>query len=179
MSSLQSKIRSKNTAVNTTEKAYENVNKTNEKDIIATIEVIEKKFEKLCSLNNEIEEVAEDAENDKKIYDGCLGSEVNITKKIKTLKSLDDKEKGLIKNSDSKPESFKREFVNLPKLTIEKLKGDYTKFDTFMYSFVAAIDSCKDLKDIENLTTYILIRKVKHFAQSKVLNQQIKAIQKH
>ena len=66
MSSLQSKIRSKNTAVNTTEKAYENVNKTNEKDIIATIEVIEKKFEKLCSLNNEIEEVAEDAENDKK-----------------------------------------------------------------------------------------------------------------
>ena len=52
--------------MNTTEKAYENVNKTNEKDIIATIEVIEKKFEKLCSLNNEIEEVAEDAENDKK-----------------------------------------------------------------------------------------------------------------
>ena len=141
MSSLQSKIRSKNTAVNTTEKAYENVNKTNEEDIIATIEVIEKKFEKLCSLNNEIEEVAEDAENDKKIYDGCLGSEVNITKKIKTLKSLDDKEKGLIKNSDSKPESFKRKSENLPKLNFEKFKGYYTKFNTFMDSFAAAIGS--------------------------------------
>ena len=30
---------------------------------------------------------------------------VNLTKKINTLKSLVDKEKGLIKNSDSKPES--------------------------------------------------------------------------
>ena len=49
------------------ENVNENVNKTNEKDIIATIEVIEKKFEKLCSLNSEIEELAEDAENNKKI----------------------------------------------------------------------------------------------------------------
>ena len=47
MSSLQKKIKSRNTAVNTIEKAYKNVNKTNEEDIIATIEVIEKKFEKL------------------------------------------------------------------------------------------------------------------------------------
>ena len=62
---------------------------------------------------------------------------------------LFDKAKGLIKNSDSKPESFKRKFVNLPKLTIEKFKGDYTKFIAFMDSFVAAIDSCEDLKDIE------------------------------
>ena len=52
--------------MNTIEKTYENVNKTNEEDI-ATIEVIEKKFEKLCSLNSEIEELAEDAENNKKI----------------------------------------------------------------------------------------------------------------
>ena len=80
------------------------------------------------------------------MYDGCLQSEVNITKKTNTLKSLVDKEKGLIKDSDSKPESFKRK---LPKLTIEKFTGDYTKFNTFMDSFVAAIDSCKDLKDIE------------------------------
>ena len=36
-----------NTAVNTIEKAYENINKTNEEDIIGTIEIIEKKFEKL------------------------------------------------------------------------------------------------------------------------------------
>ena len=67
--------------MNTIEKAYGNVNKTNEEDIIATIEVIEKKFEKLCSLNSEIEELAEDAENNEEIYDGCLQSEVNITKK--------------------------------------------------------------------------------------------------
>ena len=60
--SLQRKTKSRNTAVNTIEKAYENVNKTNEEDI-ATIE----KFEKLCSLNSEIEELAEDAENNKKI----------------------------------------------------------------------------------------------------------------
>ena len=83
------------------ENVNENVNKTNEKDIIATIEVIEKKFEKLCSLNSKIEELAEDAENNKEIYDGCLQSEVNITKKIHSLKSLVNKEKGLIKNSDS------------------------------------------------------------------------------
>ena len=44
MSSLQRKIKSRNTAVNTAEKAYENVNKTNEEDIIATTEAIEKKF---------------------------------------------------------------------------------------------------------------------------------------
>ena len=74
------------------EKAYENVNKTNEEDI-ATLEVIEKKFEKLCSLNSEIKELAEDAKNNEEIYDGCLQSEVNITKKINTLKSLVDKEK--------------------------------------------------------------------------------------
>ena len=67
MSSLQRKFRSRNTAVNTIEKAYEKVNKTNEEDIITTTEVIEKKFEKLCSLNSEIEELAEDAENNKKI----------------------------------------------------------------------------------------------------------------
>ena len=149
MSSLQRKIRSRNTAVNTIEKACENVNKTNKVDIIATIEVIEKKFEKLCSLNSEIEELAEDTENNEEIYDGCLQSEVNITKKINTLKSLVDKEKGLIKDSDSKPESFKRKFVSLPKLTIEKFKGDYTKFNRFMDSFIAAIDSCEVLKDIE------------------------------
>ena len=106
MSSLQRKIRSRNTAVNTIEKACENVNKTNKVDIIATIEVIEKKFEKLCSLNSEIEELAEDTENNEEIYDGCLQSEVNITKKINTIKSLVDKEKGLIKDSDSKPEGF-------------------------------------------------------------------------
>ena len=47
------------------------------------------------------------------------------------------------------PKSFNRKFVNLSKLTIEKFKGDYTKFNTFMDSFVAAIDSCEDLKDIE------------------------------
>ena len=81
MSSFQRKIKCRNTAMNTTEKAYGNENKTNEEDIIATIEVIEKKFEKLCSLNSEIEELAEDAENNEEIYDGCLQSEVNITKK--------------------------------------------------------------------------------------------------
>ena len=110
---------------------------------------LRKRLRNFCSLNSEIEELAEDAENDEEIYDGCLQSEVNITKKINTLKSLVDKEKGLIKNSASKPESFKRKFVNLPKLTIEKFKGDDTKFNTFMDSFVAAIDSCEDLKDIE------------------------------
>ena len=106
MSSLQRKIKFRNTAVNTIEKAYENVNKTNEEDIVATMEVIEKKFEKLCRLNSEIEELAEDAENNEEIYDSCLQSKVNITKKISTLKSLVDKEKGLINNSDSKPESL-------------------------------------------------------------------------
>ena len=124
-------------------------NKTNEEDIIATIEIVEEKFEKLCSLNDETEELAEDAENHEKIYDGCLQSEAKITKKIKTVISLVDTEKGLIKNSDSKLESFKHKFVNLPKLTIEKFKGDYTKFNTFVDSFVATIDSCEDLKDIE------------------------------
>ena len=93
MASLQRKIKSRNTTVNTIEKAYENVNKTNEEDIIATLEVIEKKFEKLCSLNSEIKELAEDAKNNEEIYDGCLESEVNITKKIITVKSLVDKEK--------------------------------------------------------------------------------------
>ena len=66
MPSLQRKIKSRNTTVNTIEKAYENVNKTNEEDIIATLEVIEKKFEKLCSLNSEIKELAEDAKITKK-----------------------------------------------------------------------------------------------------------------
>ena len=139
----------KNTTVNTIEKTYENVNKANEENVNATIEVIEKKFEDFCGLNSEIEEFAEDVENNEEIYVGCLQSEVNITKKINTLKSLVDEEKRLIKNSDSKPESFKRKFVNLPKLTIEKFKGDYTKFTKFMDSFVAAIDSCEDLEDIE------------------------------
>ena len=74
MSSLQRKIKSTNTAVNTIEKAYENVNKTNEEDIIATREVIEKKSEKLSSLNSETEEFAEDAENNEEIYDVCLQS---------------------------------------------------------------------------------------------------------
>ena len=72
MSLLKRRIKFRNTTVNTIEKAYGNVNKTNEEDIIATIEVIEKKFEKLCSLNSEIEELAEDAENNEEIYDGCL-----------------------------------------------------------------------------------------------------------
>ena len=48
-----------------------------------------------CSLNSEIEELAEDAEDDEEIYDGCLQSEVNITKKISTLKSLVGKEREL------------------------------------------------------------------------------------
>ena len=96
----------KNKTVNTIEKAYENINKTNEEDIIATIEVVQEKFEKLCSFNSEIEELAENGENNEEIYDGCLQSEVDITKKINTIKSLVDKEKGLIKDSDSKPESF-------------------------------------------------------------------------
>ena len=77
---------------------------------------LKKKFEKLCCLNSEIEELAEDAENKKKTYDDCLHSEINITKKINPHKSLVDKEKLLIKNSDSKPESFNRKFVNLPKI---------------------------------------------------------------
>ena len=98
---------------------------------------LRKSLRNFCSLNSEIEELAEDAENVEEIYDGCLQSEVNITKKINTLKSLVDKEKGLIKDSNSKPESFKPKFVNLPKLTIEKFKGDNTKFNTFMDSFVA------------------------------------------
>ena len=42
MSLLQRKIKSRNTAVKTIEKAYENVNKTNNEVIIATIEVIKK-----------------------------------------------------------------------------------------------------------------------------------------
>ena len=69
---------------------------------------LRKRLRNFCSLNSEIEELAEDAENDEEIYDGCLQSEVNITRKINTLKSLVDKERGLIKNSGSKPESFKR-----------------------------------------------------------------------
>ena len=106
MSSLHRKTKSRSKTVNTIEKAYENIDKTNEEDIIATIEVVQKKFEKLCSFNSEIEELAENGENNEEIYDGCLQSEVNITKKINTTKSLVDKEKGLIKDSDSKPESF-------------------------------------------------------------------------
>ena len=60
--------------------------------------------------------------------------------------------------------------MNLPKLTIEAFTDDYTKFNTFMGSFVNTIGSCKDIKDIENSTTYILIWKVKHSAQSRVTN---------
>ena len=131
MSSLQRKIQSTNTAVNTMEKAYGNVNKTNEEDIIATREVIEKKSEKLNSLNSETEEFAEDAENNEEIYDVCLQSEVYITKKINTLKSLVDKEKGLIRPVIQNLKVLKRKFVNLLKLTIEKFKRDYTKFNTF------------------------------------------------
>ena len=50
MSLLQRKTKSRNTAVNMIEKAYKNVNK---EDFIATIEVIEKQFENLSSLNSE------------------------------------------------------------------------------------------------------------------------------
>ena len=85
---------------------------------------LKKKFGKVCSLNSEIEGLAEDSENNVEIYDHCLQREVNITKKIDTLKSSVDKEKGLIKNSDAKPESFNQKFVNFPKLTIEKLTCD-------------------------------------------------------
>ena len=42
----------------------------------------------------------------------------------------------------------------MPKLTIEKFKGDYTKINTFMDSFVAAIDSCEDLKEIEKFNYF-------------------------
>ena len=147
-----------------------NINETNREVIIATIEVVGKKFVKLCSLNSEIEELAKDAENNQEIYDNCLQIEVNITIKISSLKSLADEEKELIKNSESKPKSFKRKCMNLPKLTIEAFKDDYTKFNTFMGSFVNAIGSCKDIKYIENLTTYILIWKGKHSTQSRVTN---------
>ena len=147
-----------------------NVNETNREVIIATIEVVGKTFVKLCSLNSEIEELAKDAENNQEIYDNSLQIEVNITMKISFLKSLADEEKELIKNSESKPKSFKCKCMNLPKLTIEAFKDDYTKFNTFMGSFVNAIGSCKDIKDIENLTTYILIWKGKHSTQSRVTN---------
>ena len=50
MSSLQRKSKSRNTDVSTIEKLYENVNKVNKEDIIATTEVIEKKLKKLCRL---------------------------------------------------------------------------------------------------------------------------------
>ena len=43
MLSLQRKIKARNAAVKTIEKTYEHVNKANKEDIIATIEVIEKK----------------------------------------------------------------------------------------------------------------------------------------
>ena len=64
------------------EKAYENANKFNEEDIIATIEVIENKFGKLCNLNCEIEELSEDVEDSEEICDNSLQSEINIRKKI-------------------------------------------------------------------------------------------------
>ena len=54
-----------------------------------------------------------------------------------------------LKNSDSKPASLKRTFASLPKMTIEKFKVDYTKFNTFMDSFAPATDSSEDLNDIE------------------------------
>ena len=77
------------------------------------------------------------------VYKMKLITQKKKKKKKDTLKSLVGKENGLIKHSDSKPKSFKRKFVNLPKLTIEKFKAGYTKFNTFMYdSFVAVIDSC-------------------------------------
>ena len=121
---------------------------------------LKKKFEKVCSLNSEIEGLAEDSENNVEIYDDCLQREVNITKKIDTLKSSVDKEKGLIKNSDAKPESFNQKFVNFPKLTIEKLTCDFAKFNTFMDSFVAAIVSWEDQGILKKSTTYILSWKV-------------------
>ena len=52
MLSLQRKIKSRITVMNTTEKAYEDVNKTDEEDFIATIEVIE------ISLRNFLVEIA-------------------------------------------------------------------------------------------------------------------------
>ena len=75
MTSLQRKLKSRNTAVNTIEKAYENVNKIR-RYYCYYIEI-----EKLRCLNSEIEELAEDAEHNEGIYDDCLQSEVNITKK--------------------------------------------------------------------------------------------------
>ena len=89
MLSLQRKIKYRNTAVKTIEQTYE------QKSL--------KKSEKLCSLNSEIEGLTEDAENNGEIYDHCLQSEVNITKKISTLKST---ETGMIKNSDTKISKF-------------------------------------------------------------------------
>ena len=150
MSSLQKKIKSRDTAVNTIEKAFEKVDKTIQEDIIATIDVIEKKFKKISTTNSEIEELAEETENSETICDECLQSEINITKKINILKALvkkDDREQE--KNKETKNESSRRKFINLPKLTIEKFSGDYTKFNTFIDSFVAAVDSCEELRDIE------------------------------
>ena len=93
MPSLQRKIKSGNTAVNKIENTYKNVNKTDCENITATTEVTKIFFEKLCSSNNEIEELAEDAEN-KEINDGCLQCEINITKRINDLKLLVDNKKG-------------------------------------------------------------------------------------
>ena len=47
---------------------------------------------------------------------------------------------------------------------------DYTKFNAFMDSFVAAIDSCEDLRDIEKFNYLHSYLEGEAFTQFKVLN---------
>ena len=146
MSTLQKKIKSRDNAVKVIEKAFKNVNKQEEEDVIATLEVIENKFKKICTLNNEIEELADEEENNEEINDIIVETEINIRKKINSLKSSIETKLpkiGCPKRGNT------RSTVKLPKLDIMKFSGDYTKFTTFMDSFNAAIHCCEDLNDIE------------------------------
>ena len=152
------KIKSRDLQLNNIEKLfegkikeiYENYDDSKLEILLASLEVVEQKFQKIHELNSEVESSIDDAELEK-FSEEAMEKEIELKTRIKRLRNfIDSKNENSSKKTEitTKTVSAKSN-VKLPKLEIAKFSGEYIKWQTFKDSFDVAVHSCKSLSNVE------------------------------
>ena len=141
MSTLNKKVKSRESNVKSIEKLFNNVNKP-EVDttlIESTIETIEAKFKKVVIINEEIEDSLTDKDDVEKFVDEATDIELFIRTKINTLKKIikSPSTDVVTSTTSTKSKAPENTYSKLPKLEITKFDGNFLHWHTFYDSFKA------------------------------------------
>lgn len=130
---------------------YEKFQYSDLETLIALLETTEIKFEKVRELDAEIEELLDNENECKTFSEKAMDLEIELRTEISRLRTFIICKTTPITTATVSTQENKMpsKLVQLPKLVVDKFKGEYTKWQTFKDSFDAAVNNNSTLSNVQ------------------------------